>query len=194
MVLHSLIDDTVAPDVLDEFPGPGGYRMPLGPFLSYRLDVFLRLDKGHRSEQTLRDLVAKGDKRLLEADGNSIRVLDIHAFDQAELRPQRIGRSLPGNRGGGKFDILRRHLAMAILELPALPQLATPGTPLLTNSPALKQHETEGAGLGVTIEQVFHHRRQHHARSPRIQVWQPALVAEGSYGYCKRPCGRLCTR
>src|SRR4029453_847849 len=97
MVLYSLIDDTVAPDVLDEFPGPGGHRMPLGSFLSYRLNIFLRLDKSHRSEQTLRDLVAKGDKRLLEADGNSIRVLNVHAFDKPELGPQRIGRASRGN-------------------------------------------------------------------------------------------------
>src|SRR4029453_2845231 len=152
MVLYSLIDDTVTPDVLDEFPGSGGYRMPLGAFLSYRLNVFLRLDKGHRSEQTLRDLVAKGDKRLLEADGNSIRVLNIHAFDQAELRPQRIGRPLPGNRGKGKLDILRRHLAVTIMELHALTQVEAPGPPLLQNLPALGEHGSEGTGFRVTIE------------------------------------------
>ena len=91
MVLHGLIDDTVAADVLDEFPRASGYRVALGRFLSYRLDVFLRLDKGHRSEQTLRDFVAKRNKRLLEADSDGIGVVNLHALDQAKLRPQRIG-------------------------------------------------------------------------------------------------------
>src|SRR5207249_5129720 len=102
MVLYGLIDDTVTPDVLDEFPGSSRHRMPLGPFLPYGLEVFLRVDEGHRSEQPLGDLVAKGNKRLLEVDGDRIRVLNLHALDQAELWPQRIGRPLFGNRGQGK--------------------------------------------------------------------------------------------
>ena len=86
MVLHRLVDDPVAADVLHEPEGTGRHRVPLGPLLPSALDVTLRDDEGHGREQALGHLVAEDHRRFLEADGKSVGILDLHALDEAKLR------------------------------------------------------------------------------------------------------------
>src|SRR5262249_46153264 len=120
VVRYRLIDNAVAPDVLDKFPGPGGHRVTLSPLLSDGLNIFLGVDESHRSEQSLRDLVTKRDIGLVKANRNGIRVLNVYTFDQPKLRPQGIGRPILGDRFEGKLYILRGHLSLTIMELHAL--------------------------------------------------------------------------
>ena len=155
VVLDRLVDDAIAADVLDELPGPGGHRLPLGPS-SPRVSMW-RLDwmKATEANSPWVTLLPKATERLVEAHGDGVRVLDLHALDQPELRRQRVGRALLGDRREGEPDVLRRQLARAVVELNALAQVERPGAAAVRDLPALGQHGERALGLGVATQEVL---------------------------------------
>ena len=126
VVLDGLVDDPVAAHVLDELPRPGADRAAARrrprPALSMCCLDWMNADRG---EEALGHLVAEGHERLLEAQGDRVRVLDLHALDQPELRGQRVRRALLRERGEREPHVVRRQRA-AVVELDALAEVEGP--------------------------------------------------------------------
>src|SRR5262245_8572845 len=80
------------------------------------LDVLLRLDERDGGEQALGHLVAERHRRLVEAHGDGLEALDLHALDCPELQRERVGGVLPGDGDERRRDALRRQLALASVE------------------------------------------------------------------------------
>src|SRR6267378_1820374 len=176
--LDRFIDDAIAPDVLHELPRPRRDGMPLGAVVLGGLHVALGLDEGHRGEQTLVDLVAERHEGLLEAHGERVGTLDLHALDQPELGRERVGGAVLGEGGEREPHVLGGQFAASVVELDALAQIEGPGAAAVRDFPALRQHGSEIAGLRIAGEEVLVHRLEDHVLGPDVQVRKPALVAE----------------
>jgi hypothetical protein len=178
VILDGLVDDAIAADVLDELPRTGRDRQPLGAVVLGGLDVALGLDERDGGEEPLVHLVAEHHERFLEAHGERVGVLDLHALDEAELRRQRVGGAVLRDGREREPDVLGRELAASAVELDALANVEGPGAAAVRDLPALGQHGGELAGLGVAGEEILEHGLEDDVLGPDVQVGQPPLVAE----------------
>jgi hypothetical protein len=186
VVLHPLVDDPFAADVLHEFEGTRRDRVPFGSLFPDALDVALGLDEGHRREQSLGHLVAEHDGGLVEAHGDGVAILDFDALDQAELRRQRVGGALLDDGLEGELDVLGREFH-PIVEADSFAQRKSPGAATIQNLPPLGQHGRQLAGLGIAGQQILEDGLQDHVLGTGIELRQPALSCEGGNRHRESP-------
>src|SRR5262249_37537993 len=113
---HRLKDDAVTAYVLHELPRSCAHRMPLCLLFPDALKIFLGMDEASAGEQPLAHPVIKSHKRLLKAQSNGIRILDLHTFNEAHLWRQPIGRALLHNGREGKLDVFCGQFTLTIVK------------------------------------------------------------------------------